>query len=100
MENLKQRLTEEINKEIKEKEEEIKNSGQELEILEARLKVEKKLSEIEDVSEEIKEDIKYSIQAIEGTILMEKERNAELKKEFEVLKYRKQIIGRFEDGEL
>ncbi len=100
MENLKQYLIEEIDKEIKEKEVEIKNSDEELKILEAKFKVEKKLSEMKDIYEEIKEDVKYSVGAIKDMILMEKNRNVELRKELKMLQARKQVINKFEDGEL
>ena len=100
MENLKQYLIEETDKEIKEKETEIKNSDEELKILEAKFKVEKKLSEMKDIYEETKEDIKYSVGAIKDMILMEKNRNAELRKELKILQARKQVINKFEDGEL
>jgi len=100
MANLKQYLIEETNKEIEGKEAEIENSDKELKILEAKFKVEKKLSEIKDIPEEIKEDVKYSVGAIENMILMEKNRNAELRKELKMLQVRRQVINKFEDEEL
>ena len=100
MDNLKQYLIEETNKEIKEKEEEIKKSDEELKILEAKFKVEKKFSEMEDIAEEIKEDVEFSSQAIRDTILMEKNENAELRKDLKILQTRKQVINKFEDEEL
>lgn len=100
MANSKQYLIEDTDKKIKEAEEEIKKSKQELEILESKLKVEKKLSEMKDISEEIKEDVKYSVQAIESMMLMEKNRNVELKKDLKMLESRKQVINKFEDEEL
>ena len=33
-------------------------------------------------------------------LIMEKNKNAELKKEFEILRYRSQVIRKFEEGEL
>ena len=100
MENLKQYLIEDTNKKIKETEEEVRNSDEELKVLEAKLKVEEKFLEIKDIPEGIKEDIKYSVEAIKGMIQMEKDKNGELKKEFEILRYRKQVINKFEDEEL
>lgn len=100
MTSLKQHLIEDTDKKIKETEEEIKKSDEELNILESKLKVERRMSEMEDIPEGIEEGIKYSIQAIESMILMEKDRNAELKKELEILRYRKQVINKFEDREL
>ena len=100
MENLKQYLIEETNKEIKEKEVEIEDSDKELKILEAKLKVEEKLSETEDIPEEIKEDVKYSIMAIKDTISEEKGRNLGLRKELKMLQVRKQVINGFEVEEL
>ena len=101
MENFKKYLTEEIDEDIKKKGEELKESDEELEILEARIRVEEKLSKMEDINEEeIKKDIKYSVEAIKSMILIEKNRNEELKRELKMLKYRRIVIDKFEEGEL
>jgi hypothetical protein len=96
MEDLKQQLLDDTIKVFKEKEEEIEKSNKELELLDARVKVEKRFFELKDITEEMKEDVKYSLQALESMVIMEKERNAELKKESELLKVRKQVINMFE----
>jgi len=98
--NLKQYLIEDTNKKIKEIEEEIKKSDEESALLEAKLKVENKMSNMKDIPEEIEEDVKYSAQALESMFFVEKNKNTELKKELELLRYRKQVINKFEDGEL
>jgi len=100
MENKKQYLAEENKKEIERTNEEIKKSDEELEVLEARLKIEKKFSEMEDIDGNIKEDIKYSVQALEDMILMEKDKNSELKKDLQILIARKQVISKFEEEDL
>jgi len=100
MPNQKQHLIDETKKQIEETGEEIKKSDIEIDVLESKLKVENKMSAMEDIPEEIKEDVKYSIQALENMLVMEKNRNAELKKEFGILRYRKQVINTFEDEDL
>jgi exonuclease VII large subunit len=100
MENLKQYLPENTTREIEAKEEEVRKSNEELEVLESRIKVENKMSTMKDIPEEIAEDVKYSAEALESMLIMEKDRNAELEKELKVLNYRKQVINKFEDGEL
>lgn len=100
MESIKQRLINDTIKELAEREEEIKKSDEELGLLGARLKVENKFAEMRDIPPEITEDVKYSVQALENMIVMEENRNAELKRDFEILRYRKQVINKFEDEEL
>ena len=101
MTNLKQRLIDETTNEIAAKESEVQASDTELEILSAKLKVEKKTLDMKDIKENLKEDFKYSIQALESMIIMEQNRNSELKKEMEMLKYRKAVIeSQFSDNEL
>ena len=99
MEDLKQKLLDDTIKGFKEKEEEIEKSNKELELLDARVKVEKRFFELKDITEEMKEDVKYSLQALESMVIMEKERNAELRKESELLRVRKQVINMFENGD-
>ena len=100
MKNIKQQLIDEIVAKLKEIEQEIKSSDDELKILEAKLKVENQFSKMNDLKEDLKEDVKYSVIALEGMLVMESNRNAELKKDFEILRFRKQVINKFEDGEL
>ena len=97
MPNQKRYLIDEAKKQIEGVIEEIKKSDIEIEILEAKLKVENKMSAMEDIPEELEEDVKYSIQALENMLAMEKNRNEGLKKELKMLQYRKQVINKFED---
>lgn len=101
MTNIKQHLIEEITNNITDKEREIQESDHELEMLGAKLKVEKKTLGMKDIKDNFKEDFKYSIQALESMIIMEQNRNSELKKETEMLKYRKDVIeSQFSGNEL
>ena len=101
MTNIKQHLIEETTNNITAKEREIQESDQELEILGAKLKVENKTLGMQDLKEHLKEDFKYSAQALEGMLAQEQHRNSELKKELEMLKYRKAVIeSQFLDNEL
>ena len=101
MTNLKQLLIDELKNQIPSKEQEIKESDKELEVLGAKLKVEKKTLDMEGINENLKEDFKYSVQALESMIIMEQNRNSELKKEMEMLKYRKDVIdSQFSSTEL
>ncbi|MDP2638988.1 MAG: hypothetical protein Q8P06_02360 [Candidatus Azambacteria bacterium] len=101
MVNIKQYLIDEAVNEIATKEQEIKESGEELEILSTKLKVEKKTLDMEDIKENLKEDFKYSIQVLEDMIIMEQRKNSELKKEMEMSKYRKAVIeSQFSGNEL
>ena len=52
---------------------------------------------MKDIPEELEEDVKYSIQALENMLAMEKNRNEGLKKELKMLQYRKQVINKFEE---
>ncbi|MCX6719829.1 MAG: hypothetical protein NTV36_01865 [Candidatus Staskawiczbacteria bacterium] len=67
--------------------------------MEARVKVEKRFFELKDIKEGMREDVKYSLQALESMVMMEKERNFELRKESELLRARKQVINMFESGD-
>ena len=97
MENIKQHLLDDTTSEIKGKEADIKKSDEEIKILEAKIKVEKRFFELKDITEETREDVKYSLQALESMAMMEKERNAQLKKDFELVMARKQVINKFEE---
>ena len=101
MKNLKQHLIKETTNEISAKEREIQESDEELEILGARLKVENKTLNMQDIKDDLKEDFKYSAQALEGMVVQEQQRNSELKKELEMLKYRKAVIeSQFSDVDM
>ena len=101
MKNTKQHLVEEIKNEILANEREIQESDHELEMLGAKLKVENKAPGMQDLKEHLKEDFKYSVQALEGMVAQEQQRNAELKKDLEMLKYRKAVVeSQFSDNEL
>ena len=101
MKNTKQHLVEEIANEITAKEREIQKSNHELEMLGAKLKVENKTLGMQDLKEHLKEDFKYSAQALEGMVVQEQQRNSELKKDLEILGYRKAVTeSQFSDNEL
>jgi len=101
MENIKQHLIEETTKEIAAKEREIQESDHELEILSAKIKVENKALGMQDLKEHLRENFKYSAQALESMLAQEQQRNAELKKDLEILKYRKAVVeSQFSDNEL
>ena len=101
MKNIKQQLIEGATSEIAAKEREIQESDQELEILSARLKVENKTLGMQDIKEHLKEDLKYSLQALEDMLAQEQQGSTQLKKELEVLTYRKEVIqSQFSDNEL
>ena len=101
MKNIKQNLIEEIAGEITAKEREIQESDHELAMLGVKVKVENKALGMQDIKEHLKEDFKYSAQALEGMLAQEQQRNFELKKELEMLKYRKAVVeSQFSDNEL
>ena len=92
MENIKQYLIKEATSETIAKEREIQDSEQELAVLGARLKLENKILGMQDLQERLKEDFKYSAQALESMLAQEQHKNTELKKELEMLKYRKAVL--------
>ncbi len=101
MKNLKQHLIEEVANNIIAKEKEIQESDYELEILGAKLKVEIRTLSMQDIQKCLIEDFKYSAQAIEVLLVQEQKKNTELKKDLEMLKYRKAVIeSQFSDDEL
>lgn len=101
MKNIKQHLVEEIANEIAVKEREIQESDHELKMLGAKLKVENKTLGMQDIKEHLMENFKYSAQALESMLAQEQQRNAELKKDLEMAKYRKAVIdSQFSDNEL
>ncbi len=56
---------------------------------------------MQDLKEHLKEDFKYSAQALEDMLVQEQQRNAELKKDLEMIKYRKAVVeSQFSDSEL
>jgi exonuclease VII large subunit len=101
MTNIKQHLIEEATNNITTKEREIQESDHELEMLGAKLKVENKTLNMQDLKEHLKEDFKYSAQALEDMLAQEQQRNTELKKELEMMKYRKAVLeSQFSDNDL
>jgi len=101
MTNLKQHLIDEATNNITAKEREVHESDHELTVLGAKLKVENKTLGMQDLIEHLKEDFKYSAQALEGMLTQEQQRNTELKKELEMLKYRKAVLeSQFSDNDL
>lgn len=101
MKNIKRHLIEENTSGIAIKEREIQESDQELAVLGAKVKVENKTLGMQDIKEHLKEDFKYSAQALEDMLAQEQQRNAELKKDLEMAKYRKAVIdSQFSDNEL
>ena len=101
MKNIKQHLIGETIKQITVKEQEIQESDRDFQILGARLKVENKTLVMQDLEEYLKEDFKYSVQALEAMLAQEQQRNDELKKDLGMLKYRKAVIeSQFSDKEL
>ena len=101
MTNIKQHLIEETTNDITTKEREIHESDQELTVLGAKLKVENKTLGMQDLKEQLKEYFKYSAQALEGMLAQEQQRNTELKKELEMMKYRKAVLeSQFSDNDL
>jgi len=100
MENIKQYLKDEIRKEIEETEKEIEESNKELVILEAKIKVEEKMARLKDLKEELEDDVKYGVIALKEILLMEKNRNDELKKDFEIMRVRRKVIDNFEKEDL
>ncbi|MFH1759424.1 MAG: hypothetical protein ABH822_02620 [Patescibacteria group bacterium] len=100
MSDFKQRFFGEVEAEVKKVMEEIEESEREIKDLESKIKVERKMSESDNLKEEIAEDIKYSVQALESMLLMEENRKAELERGFEMARLRKETIKKFEEVEL
>jgi len=100
MTNMKQRLTDESKNEVAAEEREIKISDEELETLEAKIKVENKFLKMKDIKDDLKDQVEYSVQALEGMLMMEQQKNAELRQDLQISKYRLAVIDKFGDGEL
>jgi hypothetical protein len=100
MPTVKQRLIELTQNYIAAKEREVKESDEELEMLEANLKVEKRIFSSKDTKAELKNEAKYGVETFEGLLLMERDKNAELKKEIEVERNKLKVIGTFGADEL
>lgn len=99
--NLKQTLIENASKEIAEKEEEIKDSDAEIAVLRAKIKVENKALNMDDLEGYLREEFRYSIEALRNILVMEEEMNNKLKMELEMLAYRKKVIeSQFSDNDL
>jgi RNase H-fold protein (predicted Holliday junction resolvase) len=97
---MKQRLTDESKNEVAAEEREIKISDEELETLEAKIKVENKFLKMKDIKDDLKDQVEYSVQALEGMLMMEQQKNAELRQDLQISKYRLAVIDKFGDGEL
>jgi hypothetical protein len=100
MTTVKQRLIDRTKSYIAAKEREVKESDVELEMLEADLKIEKRIFGAKDMKAVFKDEAKYGVETLESMILMEREKNAELKKEIEIEKNKLKVIGTFGAGEL
>lgn len=99
--NTKQKLSEEISREIENKEKELEESDKEIIDLKIRMKIDNKALEMKDMKEELREDFKYSVQALENILVMEENKNSESKQGLEILKYRKAVLeSQFTDNEL
>lgn len=92
MNELKERMLEDVKSAISATEEEIKKSDDELAVLNAKVRVEKKIMNKKEISAELKEDFKYSVIALESLIIMEEKKNLELKKELEMAKLRQAFL--------
>lgn len=101
MENIKKHLVGEITSKISAHERDAQESDHDLGILGAKLKVERKVMGMQDLPEHLKEDFSYSVQALEDMVAQEHQRNAELKKDLVMLRYRKAALeNKFLDDEL
>ena len=101
MNNLKQYLIDEIKKDVTAKDLEISESDKDIEILSGKLKVERKASTMKDMPDELREDFKYSLLALEGMFSTEQKRNLELKTDLKVLRFREAVIeSQFPSGDL
>ncbi len=101
MENIKQFLISELTTQINAKKRELGESDSELEVLQAKLKVENKVLEMTDIKEELKEDFKCLAQVLGDMIIMEQKRNSELKKDLDILIFRSRVIeSQFSENEL
>lgn len=96
MENIKQYLTEKVKKQIEDTKNEIKKSDEEIEMMEIDNKVDRKILEMLDVDAHLdtenKENVKYALEAAEGMLLQERDRNANLKKDLKILEYKLKVI--------
>ncbi len=100
MESIKQELIDQTKRKIEKVMKEIEESDREIKMGEAQLKVEQKMAAMTDLPAQIAEDIKYSIIAIETELSIAQNKSGELKRDLETLKYRSQVILKFEDEEL
>ncbi|MDP2656423.1 MAG: hypothetical protein Q8P11_02560 [bacterium] len=101
MPNVKQHLIEEVSRNITNKEREVQESDLELSILGAKVKVENKILSMQDTPEDIKNYFIYTAQALKDMLAQEQNRNSELKKDLQMLKYQEAFIeSQFSDSEL
>ena len=89
-------MTEKVKKQIEDTKYEIKKSDEEIETMEIDNKVDRKILEMLDVDAhldtESKENVKYTLEAAEGMLLQEKERNANFRKDLKILEYKLKVI--------
>lgn len=100
MENLKEHLSEKIDKNIENKKERLEELKEKLEVLKADTKVEEKLLEMENIPEDLKEDRKYLVQAMKHDRSRKKDDIEELETELEALKYKKKVLSKLDEDEL
>lgn len=100
MPNIRQNIQNQIAREKSEAEKNIETSRQEIEVMKARLKVEERFLEMEDIEDELKEQVKYSIQPLKDEIVMEQENLAKFEKDLKIAKYMLDVLGKFSDREL
>ena len=100
MNNHRQRLIEENKRDIENKRQKIKKAEEELEMSKARIKVERKFMEMESIRDELKEEVKYILQASEDMLVQEEDRLAELKRSLEISENMLSVIDKSKDSEL
>ena len=95
-ENTKTYLKDKIKKQIEHAKEEIKKSDEEIKLLEADLEVEKKMLGMLDIDAHLdkddKESAKFGIEAAEGELFQEKEKNDNLKKNLKFFEYKLKVL--------
>lgn len=100
MSDLKQKLKESVEGNLEREQKDLKESDDELKMLKANLAVEHKLAKAINLKEELKEELKYSIQALESMIVMEENRNNKTKINIEMLQHKLGAVNGCTDVEL
>jgi len=100
MQNIQQRIMEEVEAEITAKEKELEESDKEIARIWAKLAVEKKVHGMRDLESGLREDFKYGVSALENILMMEEGRNKELEKDLAMLRCRKSAIPKCTEEEL